>query len=107
VEKGGKLLNLENQSAATSKHATKQISAAREKPAPVKKLSYKEQRELEALPGIIEQLETRQATLASEVSTPGFYQQDDAIILDVLARLAGVETDLETAYKRWEELDSS
>jgi ATP-binding cassette subfamily F protein uup len=107
VEKGGKLLNLENQSAATSKHATKQISAAREKPAPVKKLSYKEQRELEALPGIIEQLETRQATLASEVSTPGFYQQDDAIIQDVLARLAGVETDLETAYKRWEELDSS
>ncbi|NCF63371.1 MAG: hypothetical protein GWP58_11010, partial [Gammaproteobacteria bacterium] len=45
--------------------------------------------------------------LASEVSTPGFYQQDDAIIQDVLARLAGVETDLETAYKRWEELDSS
>jgi len=105
--KGGKLLSLEDQSAAASKKATKQTRTSREEPAPVKKLSYKEQRELEALPGLIEQLETRQATLASEVSSTGFYQQDDAITQRVLTSLAGVASDLEIAYRRWEELDSS
>ena len=106
VGKGGKLLNLENQSAATSKNATKQTGAVREKPAPVKKLPYKKQRELEALPDLIEQLETRQAKLSSEVSSSGFYQQDDATIQGVLASLADVSTELESAYRRWEELDS-
>jgi len=63
--KGGKLVNLEqqdadaiaNQQAAKSK-TPKQATAAQHK-----KLPYKEKRELEALPGSIEQLETRQAEL--------------------------------------------
>jgi ATP-binding cassette subfamily F protein uup len=83
------------------------------KPAPVedrapavkKKLSYKEQRELESLPARIEALEREQQTLALSVSQPEFYQQDKAGIAQALARLEQLRAELEQAYARWQELE--
>ncbi|HCP56370.1 MAG TPA: ABC transporter ATP-binding protein, partial [Pseudomonas sp.] len=47
-----------------------------EQPAPAKKkLSYKLQRELEAIPGQIDQLEAELAALQEQISDPAFYQQ--------------------------------
>jgi len=75
------------------------------KPATKKKLSYKETRELEALPAHIETLEREQQELEQRVSQPEFYQQDKAIITDALARVEAVQAELEAAYARWEELE--
>ena len=52
-----------------------------------RKLSYKEQRELEALPGRIDALEQRQATLEQMVSEPDFYQRAHTEVEKVLAEL--------------------
>ncbi len=70
------------------------------------KLSYKDQRELDALPGKIESLESEQSELQAMVSAAGFYRQPEAAIADTLARLEVLGTELENCYGRWEELES-
>ncbi|EAW31306.1 ABC transporter, ATP-binding protein [marine gamma proteobacterium HTCC2143] len=69
-----------------------------------RKLAYKEQKELEALPVIIEKLESRQAKLQEDVSAPDFYQQAQSLIADRLDDLAKVTSELENGYERWVEL---
>ncbi len=78
-------------------------AATRKKPA--KKLSYKEQRELEQLPARIEALEAEQSALQERLNEPGFYQQAQAEIGKVLARLEVLEAELATGYERWEALE--
>ena len=70
------------------------------------KLGYKEQRELAALPEKIEALEAEQQTLETLVSQPDFYQQDKDEIKKTLERLEAIRAELETAFARWEYLDS-
>ncbi len=70
------------------------------------KLSYKDQRELDSLPGRIEQLETEQAELQQRISEPSFYQQDDSKITEVQARLKALAEQLVNAYARWEALEA-
>ena len=71
-----------------------------------KKLSYKEQRELEQLPVLIEDLENRQVELTALINDPEFYKQAQDIVTDTLAQLATLEGDLLDAYARWETLDA-
>jgi len=71
-----------------------------------KKLSYKDQRELEALPAQIEALESEQASLQEQINAPGFYQQEQAAIDAGLARLEQLQTELTTVYGRWETLEA-
>ncbi len=70
-----------------------------------RKLSYKEQRELDSLPGKIEALEAEQESLQEKISDAGFYQQDKSIIVDTLQRIETLQQELEQAYQRWEELE--
>jgi ATP-binding cassette subfamily F protein uup len=70
-----------------------------------RKLSYKDQRELEALPAKIEALETEQNELQAQVSQPEFYQQDGDTISAVLTRLEAIEGELEHCFERWEALE--
>ncbi|MEK7717348.1 MAG: ATP-binding cassette domain-containing protein, partial [Pseudomonadota bacterium] len=71
-----------------------------------RKLSYKEQREIETLPGKIETLEVEQSQLQATVSAAGFYQQPGEAISATLARLQSVTAELEEYYARWEALES-
>ncbi len=66
-----------------------------------KKLSYKDQRELDALPARIEALETEQAQLHATVNDAGFYQQPEDQINATLERLEALARELETCYERW------
>jgi ATP-binding cassette subfamily F protein uup len=75
-------------------------------PAARKKLSYKEQRELEALPAQIEQLENRQAELNMRINSEDFYRQDQAAVKQALNEAQALEAKLEEAYERWNELDA-
>ncbi len=70
-----------------------------------KKLSYKETRELEALPQQIEDLENEQKTLAEKLNDPDFYR-DPAAVQATNARLSEIEEALLLALERWEELES-
>ncbi len=69
-------------------------------------LSYKERRELEALPQQIEDLEAEQASLYHAMANPQFYQQAGHEIAKAKARLESLETELNAAYQRWEALEA-
>jgi len=69
------------------------------------KLSYKEQRELEQLPQLLEELETKITALQAEIADPAFFQQAHDITDAKLKALADTEAELETAFLRWEELE--
>ena len=89
-----------------SKPPAKSRVTATEKPAgKPAKLSYKDQRELDALPGKIEALEAEQAELQARSSDPAFYQQDQETISDCMGRLQAVTEELEACYLRWGELE--
>ncbi|MEH6582776.1 MAG: ATP-binding cassette domain-containing protein [Halioglobus sp.] len=79
--------------------------AASEPVAKKRKLSYKDQRELDQLPAQIDVLEQRQDTLESAISAPDFYQSDQAEIDRVLAELTLTQEQHEVAFNRWAELD--
>ena len=71
-----------------------------------KKLSYKLQRELEALPAKLEQLESDIETLQEQVNDPEFFTKSVEQTQPVLEQLAAVEQELEIAFERWEELEA-
>jgi ATP-binding cassette subfamily F protein uup len=71
-----------------------------------KKLSYKEQRELEALPAQLEALEQRIASLEAEIAAPDFYLKGAEAIHATLEQLEQDRAALTVTYARWDELDS-
>ena len=75
------------------------------KTATARKLSYKLQRELDGLPGIIEGLEAEVEALQAEVSAPAFYSQDRELVHGRLDALVAAERQLEAAMTRWIELE--
>jgi ATP-binding cassette subfamily F protein uup len=81
-----------------------QTRAMREKQ---KKLSYKEQREMESLPGQIEHLESELRKIHMTMADPSFYKRDRAVITQAKSRLDALEEALAAAYERWEFLDGA
>lgn len=77
-------------------------AAAAAKP---KKLSFKEQKELEALPKRIETLEAEQEGLHAAMADPAYFRQEGAKIAEATARLTAIQTELAAAYERWEALE--
>ncbi|GGP65570.1 ABC transporter ATP-binding protein [Shewanella saliphila] len=71
-----------------------------------KKLSYKLQKELEALPSQMEKLEQEIETLQQTVSSADFYNQPTDTVNKALQTLAEKEQNLELCFQRWEELES-
>ena len=71
-----------------------------------KKLSYKLQRELEALPQKLEQLESELDSLQQEVNSAEFFSKSVENTQPVLDKLAAKEQELEAAFERWEELEA-
>jgi ABC transport system ATP-binding/permease protein len=70
-----------------------------------RKLSYKEQRELEALPEKIEALEMEQSELHRLMGDGDFYRQSGDKITAALERLGAIKNELEVCYGRWETLE--
>jgi ATP-binding cassette subfamily F protein uup len=71
-----------------------------------RKLSYNEQRELEALPARIDALEAEQRQLSASILDPDFYRQPRDTIAVSLARSEAIGVELVALYERWDELDS-
>ena len=72
---------------------------------PKKKLSYKDQREIDELPLKIEKLETVLEGVHAQMADPDFFQQDKDEIVKVQDLLKETEQALEACYHRWEELE--
>ena len=86
--------------------ARKREDAERRRQRKPTKLSYKDQRELDALPQEIEDLESGIAELQSAIAEPGFYKQQDDTVQATLRQLADSEALLEQRVARWDELET-
>jgi ATP-binding cassette subfamily F protein uup len=74
-------------------------------PSRARRLTYKEQRELDALPQRIETLEASLGELHQLTADPAFYRKPAAEIIQTKSRLESLETEVAEAYRRWEELE--
>ena len=96
----------------------KQVETNKKKRAPLKtdrldenterprRLNYKEQRELAALPRKIEELEEEQNQLYQTVSDPMFYKKGNDEAAVIRTRLSTLHSELDNAYQRWETLEA-
>lgn len=107
LRQGGKFTEAEPQQAPS-----KATNVEKDKPAkastPVKskaKLSYKLQRELDAMPDTIAELEANLERLNEITSAADFYSQESQTVQQTLEQLAQAEAKLEEAMERWVELE--
>ena len=100
----------QRQSEVKRKNVTENISAktesVRKQCERPRRLTFKEQRELEALPQRIEVLETEQQQLYQAMGDPMFYQKGKDEIANVKDRVSSLECELAEAYQRWETLEN-
>ncbi len=100
-----------NQRPQIEVHIKKETSSpikptAREKPRDSKiRMSYKETKELEALPKLIEDLETEQASLMEKMSTAGYHSLPVEELRADAERAADIEKEIMESYERWEALE--
>ena len=102
VRQGKNLAEVDNPNVKKNKSRGQRRSAADQAP---KKLGYMEQRELEQLPGDIEQLEAAVSDLENQISAPDFYSRDHAEVQEILKELTENQQVLDTAIERWAELE--
>jgi ABC transport system ATP-binding/permease protein len=72
-----------------------------------RRLTYKDQRELELLPARIEKLESEQAQLQRQIADPVWFRADNERSTLSLQRLQALAAELEAAYARWDALESA
>ena len=85
---------------------TETTATAVKKPARSAENRGPKQKELRALPGKIEKLESKIETLHLKISEAGYYQQDAALISSEQQQLQALESELQDLYQRWEELEN-
>ncbi|KJY82435.1 ABC transporter ATPase [Vibrio galatheae] len=102
----------QTQKAREAEKPTKIVKQVEETPktAPTKskpkKLSYKLQRELEALPVKLEELEAEIESLQEQVNSADFFSKPVEQTQPILDKLTATEQELEIAFERWEELEA-
>ncbi len=88
------------------------VKQEEQKPAPgqlkekPRKLTFKEQKELDVLPKRIEGLDAEQQQITATMADPAFYRESGKKVAETKARLEAVEKELSEVYKRWEELEA-
>jgi ATP-binding cassette subfamily F protein uup len=95
--------------AGADKSASSKPAAAAPAPAAApatkpRKLSYKDQRELDGLPARIEALEAEQKALSALLADASVYSSDPARAAQAQARHAALDDELLAALERWEAL---
>jgi ATP-binding cassette subfamily F protein uup len=108
-QKGAQPFHYEREQLRKQEQASAAVAAASPAaPASTKarKLSFKEQRELDALPDRIAALEAEQRDIANLLSDGSLFASDNTRALGLTARAAQIDEELITALERWESLGS-
>jgi ATP-binding cassette subfamily F protein uup len=91
----------DNKPAAKAEIKT-EVKADQPKP---KKLSYKEQRELEELPKLIAKLEEEQAAISAKLADPALYQNNADEVVALNKRFEEIDTLLLESLEKWEQIE--
>ena len=98
---------LRQRPAIEGKKKSDQKKIQKEEKVTAKKLSFKDQKELDQLPKKIEDLDQKISILHEEMGDTDFYNNDPSIIDEKTNQLAEFEKELSHSYKRWEELEDN
>jgi ATP-binding cassette subfamily F protein uup len=90
----------------SNKPAPAALETKPRRPHPRTKLSYKERRELEQLPVLIETLEAEQSQLQQLTADPDLYRRNPDELTQIMAGLKELEEKVNLAYLRWGELEN-
>ncbi len=101
----GKDAAVDTTARSTASASSEASAASASAAAKTRKLSFKEQRELEQMPERIAKLEQRQKELHVEMAAPGFYQSGGDRVAKITKELAQVSEELEQCFERWQELE--
>ena len=101
TEVSSKVLPKQQEAAATLNSTVSNVASS-----VTKKLSYQENRELQALPGKIDGLEQEQKHIALRLNEPTLYRENSGEVKLLQKRLAAIEDELMACFSRWEELES-
>ena len=71
-----------------------------------RKFLNREQRELDALPGLLQELEAKQSELSERLADPSLYQKMDGEFQRLEQELSKILNTIETMMSRWEELET-
>lgn len=82
------------------------VPASVNSPGKPKKLSFKEQRELEELPKLIAELEREQAEIGTRLADPDLYRQDPTEMQKLNARFAEIDSQLIDSLEKWEAIEA-
>jgi ATP-binding cassette subfamily F protein uup len=85
--------------------AVKQERPKQQKEKP-RTLTFKEKKELEVLPSLIESLETERENLFIFLGNPDSYKEDPSVITSAKARIEALEPEIASSYERWETLEA-
>ncbi len=102
-----KPFNYEREQLQKQEQASAQVSAqtpAAPPPAKAKKLSFKEQRELDGLPDLIAALEAEQKDITDALADGSLYAVDNVRAMKLATRNAQIDDELMAALERWEVL---
>lgn len=81
------------------------VKKPKQSTSPVQKLSSNEKKELESLPDLIDALEQEQAEINQRLTDADIYREQADLVKTLQARLAEIETEIETKLARWDALD--
>ena len=104
VSHGGKFATSD---ISEKKAIERQPKPQKQQPDKSNKLSYKVQRELDQLPGKIEEAENHLAELEKKISDPAFYSKDQVTVNKTMDDITKAQEALEGLYARWEEIEQS
>jgi ATP-binding cassette subfamily F protein uup len=93
-------------SAAVASAPAKVDGPKKERQGRAEKFLNRERRELEELPGQIEQWEAEQVRLAAQLQDPELYRTNPAAMPKIEAESTALEAKIRAAYVRWEELEA-
>lgn len=96
----------ENSTNETPSRAPKNLTDSTTSALRPRKMSFKETRELEALPAQLEKLEAEHAALVETLSDPEIYRNDAAKAAQSSTRLAQNEAETAATFARWETLEA-
>ncbi len=91
--------------APVKKPARAKPAAAASRDDRTRKLTFKERRERDSLPALIERLEAEQATLHERLADPALYRAAPQEVAALTVRLEALKGELAVVYARWEELE--
>ena len=97
----------EEEARPTTRKAKKPLPTSRKPktPPPSGRLTFRERKEWEELPGRIETMEEELATLHDTMAEPSFFKGDPAAIREATLRSEDLAREIEESFARWADLD--